>query len=194
MRVRVACNGHHRLFKPIRPIALTLCDIASLARQNKLLAGILAAIVVLLLFGAHLTAANLESHTFDLVYSVIKSYLSKKATGVFYQGILHWLLSNGALYIFRICAFLVLYASYELGRDVVFALSLLIAIALIAALAVGHYYVDGSGAWSGHVAGWTLLLAAFLGWFRSRYMSGRNDDHRSFDFDIGAALVRLRPF
>jgi hypothetical protein len=149
---------------------------------------------VLLLLGAHVTAVNLESHTFDLVYSVIKSYLSKKATGVFYQGVLHWLLSNGAFYIFRICAFLVLYAAYELGRDVVFALSLLIAIALIAVLALGHYHMDGSGAWNAHVAGWTLLLAAFLGWFRSRYMSGCNEDHRSFDFDIGAALVRLRPF
>jgi len=188
------CRGEHRLLAPIRPIALTLCDVASLAKQNKLLAVGLAAIAGLLLLGAHLTAAQLESHTFDLVYAAIKAYLSKKATGIVYQGVLHWLLANGAFYVFRICAFLVLYAAYELGRDVVFSLALLLAIALIAALAIGHYYVDGSGAWNGHVAGWTLLLAAFLGWFRFRYMSARNSRHKSFDFDVGAALVRLRSY
>lgn len=188
------CYGEHKLLAPIRPIALTLCDVYSLARANRLLAAGLAVIVCALLLYAHFTAAHLESHTFDLVYSAIKAYLSKKATGIVYQGILHWALSNGAFYIFRFCAFVVLYAAYELGRDAVFALSLFIALALIAVLAAGHQYIDGSGAWNGHVAGWTLLLAACLGWFWSRYMSGRNGDHRSFDFDVGAALVRLRPY
>lgn len=142
------CRGDHKVFAPIRPIALTLCDVAALARQNKLLAAMLAGIVVLLLLSAHLTAAQLETHTFDLVYAAIKAYLSKKATGIVYQGILYWLLSNGAFYVFRFCAFLALYAAYELGRDIVFSLSLLLGIALIAGLAL-VYWSDGRDLWTG---------------------------------------------
>jgi hypothetical protein len=187
------CFGEHKLFAPIRPIALTLCDVYSLARQNKPLALGLAAAAVALLLYAHLTAAQLESHTFDLVYSAIKAYLSKKATGIVYQGILHWALSNGAFFVFRFCAYLVVYAAYDLGRNVVFSLSLLMGITLITGLTLGQY-LFGGGAWSGHIAGWALLFAAFSGWFWFRYMSTGNDQHRSFDFDVGEALVRLRRF
>lgn len=184
------CYGEHKLFAPIRPIALTLCDVHTLARQNKLLAAGLAAIAAALLLYAYLTAQHLEAQTFDLVYSAIKAYLSKKATGVVYQGILYWLLSNGAFYAFRFVAYLILYAAYDLGRHVVFALSLLTGIALTSGLALG--YQLGGGAWNAHVAGWSLLFAAFIGWFWFRYMSSRNAHHKSFDFDVGAALVRLR--
>ena len=187
---RRRCYGEHKLFAPIRPIALTLCDVHSLARQNKMLAAGLAGIVAALLLYTYLTAQHLEAYTFDLVYSAIKAYLSKKATGVVYQGILYWLLSNGAFYAFRFCAYLVLYAAYDLGRHVVFALSLLIGMSLTASLALG--YPLSGGVWNGHVAGWALLFTAFIGWFWFRYMSSRNAQHKSFDFDVGAALVRLR--
>lgn len=187
------CNGGHKLLAPIRPVALTICDIVSLARLNKVVAVALAATAGLLLFAAHLAASQLEQHTFDLVYSLIKSYLSKKATGFVQQGVLHWILGNGAFYAFRLAALLALGAAYDLGRDVVFALGLLCAATVVALLGLGA--LNGNdAAWLGYWAAWLLVLAGILGWFWSRYMSPANSLHRSFDFDVGAALVRLRQF
>jgi hypothetical protein len=185
------CYGEHKLFAPIRPIALTLCDLVSLVAQNKLLAAILAGIVVCLLLSAHVAASYFDAHTFDLIYSIIKAYLSRTATSVIYQGVLHWALANGVFFAFRFGAYLILYAAYELGRGVVFALVLLAAIAVFVALVLGML-LDASGALNGQLAGSALLLAAIIGWFWFRYMSPRSDSHRSFDFDVGAALVRLR--
>lgn len=175
----------------VRPIALTLCDIVSLTRQNKLVALILAGVAVLLLVSAYFSAAELEAHTFDLLYAAIKSYLSKKTTGIAYQGVLQWLLSNGAFYVFRYCARIVLAAAYDLGRDVVFSLSLLAGVLATSSAALAAMHAGGSPL-TGQAAAWALLFAAFLGWFWSRYMSPHNDHHSSFDFDVGAALARLR--
>lgn len=191
--MRRICNGEHRLLSPIRPVALTVCDIVSLAKQNKMVAFALAATAGLLFFGAHLAASQLEQHTFDLFYSVIKSYLSKKATGLVQQGVLHWILGNGAFYAFRLAALLALGAAYDLGRDVVFALGLLCAGTLVALLGLGAFN-GNDAAWLGYWTSWLLVLAGILGWFWSRYMAPANSLHRSFDFDVGAALVRLRRF
>ena len=190
------CIGEHRIFAPIRPIALTLCDVAALATRNKALSAGLLAIAVLLLLASHLTATHLESHTLDLVYAAVKTYVSKKATGLVYQGVLHWFLANGAFFLFRFCAYLVLYVLYELGQHVVFALGILLTLVLLLGLTATLLLDQGApiAASKEYFAAAAFLSAAFLGWYWFRYMSGRNASHKSFDFDVGAALVRLRSF
>jgi len=190
--VRLACDGNHKLLRPIRPIALTLCDALALVGENKLLAAILGGLVVLLLLYAHFAAAHLESQTFDLIYAIIKAYLSKKVTGLAYQGVLYWAMSYGMFFAFRLGAYVAVCAAHQLGRDVVFALSLLLALTLIAGLA-GLHLASASANLSGQLVAWAIIFTAYLGWFWSRYMSGGHGQHRSFDYDIGVARMRLRP-
>lgn len=187
------CDGRHRLLAPIRPIALTLCDVVSLARNNRVLALAIGGIVVLLLFTAHLAAKQLEQSTFDMLYALIKSYMSKKATGIVQQGALHWLLGNGTFFLFRFVAFFAVWAAYDLGRNTVFALGLLVTCVLLGTVLLG-FARNQDTAWLGYFTGWLLAAGGILGWFWSRYMSTANLDYRSFDFDVGAALVRLRRF
>jgi hypothetical protein len=190
--VRLNCTGSHVLLRPIRPIAQTLCDVVGLAHQNKVLATLLAGGAAMLLLFAHILASHLESRTFDLIYSVIKAYLSEKATSIVYQSIAHWAMSYGVFFLFRVCLYIVLYAAYELRRDVVFALSALLGISFAAAL-LADYLANGSGSWNVRLAAWTFGVATYTSWFWFRYMSGGNSAHKAFDLDVGTALVRLRP-
>ena len=148
------CYGEHKLFAPIRPIALTLCDVYSLARANRQLAVGLAVIAGLLVFAAYKLAMTFESSAAELIYRAIQAYLSKKATGMFTQGALHLLFSNLTFAAFRLCAYLALRAAYDLGRDVVFALSLLVFATLLAAVfptaLVGERWMGVEPAARGH--------------------------------------------
>lgn len=188
------CYGEHKLFAPIRPIALTLCDVYSLARANRQLAVGLAVIAGLLVFAAYKLAMTFELSAAELIYRAIQAYLSKKATGMFTQGALHLLFSNLTFAAFRLCAYLALRAAYDLGRDVVFALSLLVFATLLAAVfptaLVGERWMGA--AWSQQLAVTAFGLAAFIGWFWVRYIAESNPRHRSFDFDVGEAIVSLR--
>lgn len=192
------CNGSSPWLRPIRPIALTLCDAVGLSRDSRFCALALVLCAAGLLLLVHLTVGHVEGLTRDAIYLVIRHYVSqyvtKSGTDWFYTVLLHWALSNGAFALFRIAAYLVLRAFYDLGRDVVFALLALIVAALSLALIAQHYAAGSAPAALPieRVGGAIFVLTTVLVWFWSRYISPHNAHRKVFDHDIGAALVRLR--
>lgn len=192
------CNGSAPWLRPIRPIALTLCDAVGLAPQSKFCAVGIGLCAVALLVMVHLTVGHVEGLTRDAIYLVIRhyvsQYVSRSGTDWFYTVLLHWALSNGAFALFRIAAYLVLRAFYDLGRDVVFALLALLAAVLSLALVVQHYAAGSVPAALSieRVGGAIFVLSAVLVWFWARYISPNSQHRKVFDHDVGAALVRLR--
>jgi hypothetical protein len=181
------------LLRPIRPIALTFCDAVGLIRQSWPCAVALLAAAVGLLVLAHLSAGQIEALTSKIVQRLVSKYVSGVATEWVYYGLLHWLLANGAFFVFRFCAYYVLYAAYELRRDVVFALLVLMAVSVSLFLLAGLYAGPRPG-WASleRVASLDLAFMSALAWYWSRYLSPRNPNRKVFDHEVGAALTRLR--
>lgn len=191
--MRLTCNGNHRLLRPIRPIALTFCDVVALARQSWSFAALLLAAAIALLFVAHLSANQVAEATNKIVQVMVSKYVSGVAAEWAYVGLLHWLLANGAFFLFRFLSYYVLYAMYELGRDIVFALLVLMAILASVVLLAGLYAGPKPG-WGSpeRVASLELACVSALAWYWSRYISPNNPNRKVFDHEIGEALVRLR--
>jgi hypothetical protein len=153
---------------------------------------LLAAAVGLLVL-AHLSASQIAESTSKIVQVMVSKYVSGVATEWAYVGLLHWLLANGAFFLFRFLSYYVLYAMYELGRDVVFALLVLLAILASLVLLAGWYAGPKPG-WGSleKVASLELACVSALAWYWSRYISPTNPNRKVFDHEIGEALVRLR--
>jgi hypothetical protein len=191
--MRITCNGNHRLFSPIRPIALTCCDALATARRSKFWAVGLVLAVPALLFVSHLSAEQIEALTGKLIRAVVSKYVSGLTTDWVYTAFLHWALANGAFFMFRLGAFFVLYTAYELGRDIVFALLCLATICLALQLAAAY---AGAGTDRGvsleKTASIMLGSVSVLAWYWSRYCSPTNPNRKIFDHEVGAAMTRLR--
>ena len=191
--MRITCNGNHRLLGPIRPIALTLCDALATARQSRFWAVGLLLAVLGLLFISHLSAEEIEALTGKLVRALVAKYVSGFTTDWVYTGFLHWALANGTFFVFRVGAFFVLYAAYELKRDIVFALLCLATICLGLVLVAAYIGSEpGKGTSLERVGSLMLGSGSVLAWYWSRYYAPANPNRKVFDHEVGAAMVRLR--
>jgi hypothetical protein len=189
-----SCNGERYLWLPVRPIALTLCDAVKLLRHSKVCAVTLFTVAAVLLFSVHLIAHNFGPVLQAMVYALVKSYVSKLASDYTSRFVLQLVLSNAVFVILRGLLFYILRAVYDLGRDAVFALAVLISCLVFVGFA-WVTIVHGEGlesqlsARSASLSGALLALLALLCWYWSRYMSPYSRFRRVFDYDLGAALT-----
>ena len=89
-----------------------------------------------------------------------------------------------------------IYAAYELGRDVVFASLIFILVAILLWLSGSYYLKGGTNHQILQAPHRVLILVALISWvvtiwFWARYVYRSNDKRHVTDHEIGAALVQL---
>lgn len=90
----------------------------------------------------------------------------------------------------------IVFAIYELGRDIVFSILVLSVLAASSFIAVEYLlkHADINDFIQSHKIAVVLSLAAWTvtTWFWARYIFRRASNRSVFDHDVGAALVQLR--
>ena len=189
------CDAKHPLLLPIRPIAKLFCDAYQLSPYSRLGAFGLFLLNCGLLFGSYILTHGLSNVTQDLLYKVIGEQLPKEAVLIAAGWFAQLIVSNSIFFIVRFVLTKLIYAAYELGRDVVFASFIFILVAILLWLS-GSYYLKGGTIAEFVQAHRVLILVALISWvvtiwFWARYVYRSNDKRHVFDHEIGAALVQL---
>jgi hypothetical protein len=189
------CDAKHPLLWPIRPIAKLFCDAYQLSPYSKLGAFGLFLLNCGLLFGSYVFTHELSNLTQDLLYKVIGEQLPKQAVLIAAGWLAQLIVSNSTFFLVRFVLAKLVYAVYELGRDVVFAVLILLFSTVLLWLS-GAYYFSGEKI-DEFIRLHRILILGFLiswvitSWYWARYIYRSKENKHVFDHEVGAALVQL---
>jgi hypothetical protein len=190
------CNPDHLLLRPIRPVAKLFCDAVHVSKYSKFSALSLFMSSCALLFATYRLTQGFETTLQDVVHRIFLDQLPRKIAEAAAGWISHLITSNFSSLIFRVILLGAAYTAYELGRNAVFSIMVLVAVALTLFLAVLYFR-------SGLQPEEFLRMKKFLvssdggmwvlvGWFWLRYFHKSADHLTVFDHEVGAVLVELK--
>jgi hypothetical protein len=190
------CNAEHPLFFPIRPIAKSFCEVWRLIPFSRFSSAILFLICCLLLFISYVLTKHVTEYAQDLVFGTIEDRFKRKMVLTLGGWAIQLLVSNSSFFLFRVVLAGIVYAIYQLGRDLVFSLLLLLLSAAISFCCFEYYQgketIDLFFYAHRLEAVGTFSLLTLILWYWRRYVFKNKNNHSVFDHDVGAALVQLR--
>lgn len=189
----------HPLTSPVRPIVITLCD-AVVVTQRSVVCGIMLFLVcVALLVAGYCSAEAFRGAIKQILRARVEDPLTETLAGPTARYTLQLVLTNASFLTFRSLILGVLIAAYELRKDKVFSLLILIVFVLMGALAAKVFLPDTSILSRRMLPDYYTLCASatasttLLSWFWARYVTHKGK-HAVFDYDVSAAIVRLRKY